>query len=219
MECELCKIIIVGSYGSGRFCSQKCARSFSTALKRKEINKFVSEKLKKQSKKCEIICHECKSKIELPWRKRKKKFCSEKCRIENLRTKTDLFRKMGLKSVSSRSDKKRSKNETYFSELCSLEFRTVLNQSMFNGWDADIILIDYKIAVLWNGIWHYKKVGNHNLEQVQNRDKIKLKEIEKAGYLPYVIVDMGREDKDFVKKQYQILKNFLNLTNKEGIQE
>ncbi len=35
-----------GEYGSGRFCSDKCARSFSTKSKRKEINKKVSQSLK-----------------------------------------------------------------------------------------------------------------------------------------------------------------------------
>ena len=35
-----------GKYGSGRFCSPKCARSFSRNLKREETNKKVSEKMK-----------------------------------------------------------------------------------------------------------------------------------------------------------------------------
>lgn len=46
MNCENCFIIHLGDYGSGRFCSSKCARSFSTKNKRQEINLTVSEKLK-----------------------------------------------------------------------------------------------------------------------------------------------------------------------------
>lgn len=46
MICENCNVLHSGSYGSGRFCSSKCARSFSTKSKRKEINIKVSEKLK-----------------------------------------------------------------------------------------------------------------------------------------------------------------------------
>ncbi len=46
MVCEKCLKIHDGSYGSGRFCSSKCARSFSTKNKRAEINKKVSEALK-----------------------------------------------------------------------------------------------------------------------------------------------------------------------------
>ena len=46
MICENCNQEHDGSYGSGRFCSSKCARGFSTKLKREEINKKVSNQLK-----------------------------------------------------------------------------------------------------------------------------------------------------------------------------
>ena len=41
-KCENCKKKHSGEYGSGRFCSGKCARGFSTKEKRKEINNKVS---------------------------------------------------------------------------------------------------------------------------------------------------------------------------------
>jgi len=43
--CEKCHMNHNGSYGSGRFCSVKCARAYATAAKRKDINKQVSKKL------------------------------------------------------------------------------------------------------------------------------------------------------------------------------
>lgn len=43
--CENCGIENDGMYGSGRFCSQKCSRSFSTKNNRDEINKKRSLKL------------------------------------------------------------------------------------------------------------------------------------------------------------------------------
>lgn len=46
MVCEYCEQEIVENYGSGRFCSAKCARGFSTKAKRQEINKKVSKSLK-----------------------------------------------------------------------------------------------------------------------------------------------------------------------------
>lgn len=46
MICENCEGIHEGNYGTGRFCSSKCARGFSTKKKRVEINTKVSEKLK-----------------------------------------------------------------------------------------------------------------------------------------------------------------------------
>ena len=45
LKCENCNISHDGSYGSGRFCSSKCARGFSTKNKRTEINKKVSKSL------------------------------------------------------------------------------------------------------------------------------------------------------------------------------
>ena len=49
-------------------------------------------------------------------------------------------------------------------------------------WDADIIIHDYKIAILWNGAWHYKQISkNSSLIQIQNRDVIKINEIKKGN--------------------------------------
>ena len=45
MFCENCSLQHEGSYGSGRFCSSVCARSFSTKAKREEINQLVRDKL------------------------------------------------------------------------------------------------------------------------------------------------------------------------------
>ena len=44
MVCENCGSEHNGSYGSGRFCCEKCARGFSTKEKREEINEKVSKK-------------------------------------------------------------------------------------------------------------------------------------------------------------------------------
>lgn len=46
LNCEKCNKEHDGSFGSGRFCSKYCSRSFSTSLKRKEINEKVRGKLK-----------------------------------------------------------------------------------------------------------------------------------------------------------------------------
>lgn len=45
MKCENCGHEHDGSYGSGRFCSQKCARGFSTKENREQISKKVSKAL------------------------------------------------------------------------------------------------------------------------------------------------------------------------------
>lgn len=46
MICENCNSEHLGEYGSGRFCSAKCARGFSTKSKRNEINLKVSQRMK-----------------------------------------------------------------------------------------------------------------------------------------------------------------------------
>lgn len=45
-KCEHCDKLHSSRYGSGRFCSSFCAKSYSTSLDRENINKKVSQKLK-----------------------------------------------------------------------------------------------------------------------------------------------------------------------------
>lgn len=206
MICEHpdCSIEHQGNYGSGRFCSEKCSRSFSTLSNKKAINekksKTIKEKYKKgwQGNRRELVtlqCPICQRDFEiLPYLVKRRKFCSRHCSHVN----------RGRKSAAKRV--LRSKNEIQFSELCLNHFENVLtNKPIFNGWDADVIIEDVKVAVLWNGKWHYEDgLGcNHSLKQVQNRDRIKLKEIKKSGYTPYIIKDMGRENPEFVEKEFK----------------
>ena len=62
MKCENCKNKHDGSFGSGRFCSKSCSRSFSTKNKRHEINKKVSEKLTGRQ-----LTQEHRDKLKLLW--------------------------------------------------------------------------------------------------------------------------------------------------------
>lgn len=104
MRCEKCECEHDGNYGSGRFCSQKCSRSFSTLVKRKEINDKVSkslsgrirssehrekalETLKKSGKGigCDKIiksCLHCGNEMQLLQSQRKRKFCSQICWVK-----------------------------------------------------------------------------------------------------------------------------------------
>ena len=127
--------------------------------------------------------------------------------------KNGLASKMGKLSVISQSKTRRSKNEIYFAELCKQYFINVLeNKALFNGWDADVILENEKIAILWNGKWHYEKITKkHSVKQVQNRDKIKIKEIKNLGYEPYIIKDMGKYNRKFVEQQFEIFKRYCGL--------
>lgn len=80
---------------------------------------------------------------------------------------------------------------------------TLSNPKMFDGLDADIVIPSLKVAVMWNGAWHYKKLFEaHDLQSIQERDKRKIKVIKKEGYTPYIIKDMGGHDPEFVNKEF-----------------
>lgn len=82
--------------------------------------------------------------------------------------------------------------------------------------DADVVLTNEKIAILWNGNWHHKKLtDSHSPLQVKNRDEIKVKEINKCGYTPYIINDCGSYDSSFVESEFK--KFLLWIVNRTGV--
>jgi len=200
MICESCGESHLGTYGSGRFCSSKCSRSFSTKNKRLEINKKVSDKMKKPLEIKVCANPNCNTNFT-----ENKKYCSLKC-YNSSDVHKEKSRIGGI--ISATVQQKRSKNEILFANLCIDNFNKVLcNEPIFNGWDSDIILVEEKIAILWNGNWHYKKITkSHSLEQVQNRDKIKIQEMINCGYMPYIIKDLGRYNEKFVFEEFEKLK-------------
>ncbi len=198
--CENCLSKNDGLYASGRFCNLTCARSFSTKNGRAERNDKISKTLTK-SITVQLSCKWCEELFCVPNYKKHQIFCSRSC---GTRYKNSLGMCVSGGRKSAVSQNKRSKNEILFGELCSQLFDTIFNEPMFNGWDADIILPKLKIAILWNGKWHYEKLkASHSVLQVQNRDAIKINEIIKAGYTPYIIKDLGKHNPEFVKLEFQ----------------
>lgn len=87
---------------------------------------------------------------------------------------------------------RRSKDEIALFNLCEQYYtRVTHNEIIVEGWDADIILSDHRVAILWNGPWHYKEMGlsNHSLKQVQTRDYHKTKALTTAGWQVIVYRD------------------------------
>jgi len=81
LKCQYCDNIHDGSYGSGRFCSQKCARGFSSLEKRKEISDKVSLKLGGKGKNRFVgsgKCIGCGKDIS-----KRKKYCSWDCHVND----------------------------------------------------------------------------------------------------------------------------------------
>lgn len=179
------------------FCSRQCANK-SCIHPRKIIKKTKEPKVKSTNIDKIATCKICSGEfIQIGYSR--KKTCGISC--------YKIARKLsgiiaGRASASKVS--KRSKNEILFHDLVKERFPlTLSNVPMFNGWDADVIIPELKIAVLWNGNWHHKKLTRkHSVLQVQNRDKIKIKEIEEFGYVPYVIDDFGKYNENFVRKEF-----------------
>lgn len=219
MKCEKCKIEYIGKYGSGRFCSAHCAHTNWSTEKRLEMNKKVSNTLmshkyqekrpiKLKIQRIEITCIECNNSF-IKKITSKQKLCSKKC--AHIWTNRIRGRIGGKRSAEVQAENRRSKNEVLFAELCKKEFEEVkTNERLFNGWDADIILPEFKIAILWNGKWHREKITKkHSVEQVKNRDKIKKNEIENAGYECYIIEDNGKFNQKFVENKFNIFKDYV----------
>lgn len=207
------------------FCSRSCAnkRTISEQHKSKtslSLKNYWSLNTKIKNVKTKIvllkvkkvklalgICEYCG--ISFKKKKLKQRFCGRSCSAKSRMSLIGYGGRGGLASVLSQN--RRSKNEVYFYELCKNYFKNVLaNKPIFNGWDSDIIIEDFKIAVLWNGVWHYKKITKkHSVKQVQNRDFIKISEIKKCGYEPYIIKDLGKFNKFFVEEEFNKLKKIL----------
>ena len=212
--CEKCGKVMTEKFGSGRFCSRSCANSkdrpadvkkkISSSVKLTESIKHSQQvRFNKNKNKYLLnpkLCVIC-GKV-LSYEKRFIKTCSNECLIQHRHN-------IAIKGVNANS--KRSKNEIYFYELCEKHFENVRhNEPIFNGWDADVIIDDVKYAVLWNGPWHYHQlVKNQSLKQIQNRDRIKVEEIKKYGYIPYIIKDEGQYNPEFVEQQFNLFINSL----------
>lgn len=190
-RCQECETILSYEKRHNKFCDNSCAAKYNNRImtldsrrKQKESLKLTNSKKpkavrkkKKQqpTKRLCVVCHSVFLGIQA-------KACSTVC-------KSKLLSSAGRKSAASRVT--RSKNEIKLFTLCETEFACVANHIIADGWDADIVIPDHKIAILWNGPWHYKEMNlkNHSLAQVQNRDKIKTSLFESLGWTVLVFED------------------------------
>lgn len=160
------------------------------------------------------ICENCGKEFEESELGKKSKYCCKEC------MKQSRFKKLsiaGKKSASIQRNERRSKNEKLLCDLCEQYFDKVgHNEPIFNGWDADVLIYDLKIAILWNGVWHYKKITKqHSVKQVQNRDKIKINEIKQSGWIPYIIKDEGKYNPGLVKEKFDEFIKYINYIKRD----
>lgn len=220
-KCLNCGKILNWEHKRCKFCNKSCATTYNNRLRGAVSDKQkqkVSNTLKSKHKKYK--CKVCGRDYEYIKGKNTKIFCSLECKSYYNKHRNEFLSKESKLKISQggrnssiiQGNSRRSKNEIYFHSLCIEKFDNVLNNKcMFNGWDADVIIENYKIAILWNGPWHYKNITKtHSVEQVQNRDKIKITEIKNKGYILYIIKDMGKYDKYFVETQFEKLLEYID---------
>ncbi len=201
MNCINCNKIVASKYGK-KFCSQTCSAVFNnskrgpqtlqTKLKKSETLKkradLIGRKFPKENgvfvKTCKIcnkkFYHEKYSRVSM---------CSVECRNE-LKRRVNAETEKRLGGLWQRRNS-RSKGEKLLSQkLTNYGLKVVTNKKMFNGFDADIILPEYKIAIHWNGAWHWKPIAGVNLlNKIKYRDELRYKAIEECGYINYIIID------------------------------
>lgn len=206
-RCGKCGNEHEGTFGSGKFCSRACANSRNHSdVSKSKIGVSLKGRRNPRRVDLEKSCITCGRLMVLTGTTKNRKYCSVECKRPALQAGGRIT---GMRQGLIRNP--RSKNEILFATLCEdLSQDIVTNQPIFDGWDADVILRDHKVAVLWNGPWHYRKITkSHSVEQVQNRDKIKLKKIEESGYTSYVIRDNGNHNPKFVAEQFDVFKRWI----------
>lgn len=200
MKCENCEKEHDGTYGSGRFCSTKCARGFSTKAKRKDINEKISkywdDKILKPVK-----CISCDNDAKT----RRSKYCEECSKLKGHKS---LFNKLNINETNLKIANEKALeilNELYFhKELSSLDIKNLygimLNTlynffksndiKMRNNSDANnIALMDpnkhlgsglggggYKSG--WHITWDGKEIyyrSSYELQYAKTLDELKIK--------------------------------------------
>ena len=181
MRCEKCNIDHDGRYGSGRFCSQSCSRSFSTQKKRSLINEKVSSKLKGKPRKMEgerksimveKICQKCGKNFTISWSKRRQKTCSVECGAflkwdypgyrENMsKINSDLAKKQHSKGTGI-GWRTRKKLEPSYPEKIAIRTLDSLNveyeyEMPFGKYFVDFAINDRMIAIEIDGRQHKKE--------------------------------------------------------------
>lgn len=174
-------------FSPNKFCSNSCAATYNNRLRPAghpsrislNSNRGKNQRIKKDY--CKVSwCKVCGTIIQHSNRLT----CSDHCLRISWQ---DGGKNSALKRI------RRSKDEIVLFELCQSYYKSVRhNESLVNGWDADIIIDDIKTAILWNGPWHYQTMPGlkkHSLSQVQNRDKIKINQLSLAGWNVLVFED------------------------------
>lgn len=154
--CEKCKVEHEVKYGSGRFCSTKCARAFSTSLNRAVISAKVKQTFaeKPKTQHPEKTCPECLTVFRT--RKSYQKFCSKPCSMRFVNKQNShllserakrLHREGRIKSWGTRHKLTPSYPEQYFIDVFTNEKIQFEREKKIGRWFVDFVIGNYAIEV------------------------------------------------------------------------
>ena len=179
-------------------------------------NKTIKVVIKNNIKEC-LLCNNI-----FNAKRKNQQYCNKDCSIKKLNIDPKLNKECGRiggnKSLQMFS--RRSKAEIDFANLCINYFGSdniICNQLIFkdnnnNYWDADIIIKHLKIAILYNGIFHYKKIyKDQKFERMLVKDRLKQQIIIQNGYTYYIIKDLNSYNKTFVINQFNLFIHKLSF--------
>lgn len=217
MKCENCKSDHDGSYGSGRFCSKKCARGFSTKSKRKEINEMVSLKLKKTHL-CEVCglksirkhhkkCRDCYRKTIIISEETRKKLSNSRLKyLESGKSHVKWF----AFSVNGKELKVQGTWEKRLAEkLNSLNIlweRKILIYSKYRKYTPDFYIPKFDIYIEVKGFF-YEKDKVKMFKVLDEHQNLKLKIIENINTIENILNE----------NDLKLIDNFIDKYNKSDI--
>ncbi len=193
--CKNCNKHLSYKKRNNSFCDKSCGASFNNSKRiiTEETKIKISNSLMINTH-CTLFWNECIVCYKtFLYKNENKKTCSKNC---NYIIQKQILNNNAIKAgkISASKQIRRSKNEKKLFDLLSCKFKCLNNIPLFNGWDADIVIEDLKLAILWNGPWHYKNVMNgHSFKQTYNRDMIKLNEIYRMNYNFIIVKDYNNK--------------------------
>jgi very-short-patch-repair endonuclease len=213
MKCENCEIEHDGSYGSGRFCSSKCARGFSTKAKRKEINQKVSEALTGTGNgNVKIKCKNCGKIFEREWRLRNREYCSPLCsktseevKEKISKTQQENFKKGIIKGWASRKNLEPSYPEKFFMKVLDNNNIKYERELRVGKYFIDFAIKDKMIALEIDGKQH---LYEDRIESDKRKDKFLRKKNWDVYRIPWKNINT-LEGKIYIKGEIEKFLNYM----------
>lgn len=231
-KCIKCNKVIEYKFKDNNFCSHSCSASYNNNLRETPSDEIknkirlsllkhyhgneeaknicrknaVKNKLGKRKRVLiDFMCPVCNKTIQLiPSNAKTRKYCSGKCR--NLINNQKLF--------SSRSKAETLLEEKLTTNFPSLNILFNNRETISGGRELDVYIPSLKLAIEWNGIWHYENCRDEKvLDRIQVSDSIKIKECKEKEIELIVIKDLT-SNKKFIEQETQKIIEKIQLLTK-----